>query len=424
MPECFKLTLERLAFSQARPRPSLNSIKSLTRNLSHRKRSRAFSESGASTSSVSRAHLAIYLASSDMAKRPQSGPAVSEGPPQKRQQTEKAAESKLQDGRPAGRGSQLDHLFSVPWTLLSTPWTLSEISSELPPLPEILDPELESTAFTHPGAPRLGESYERLEWHGDAYLEFAATRLIGVTFPQTPAGRCSQLRELLVRNTTLANYFRQYGMASRAKLPADFSHRGLGRGRSADKDLLKTQADMFEAFFAAIVHSDTQNGWSNAVVWIRALWGQTIREEIRKNERTVDISDPTLLSSLSKIASPPTEGNGDVEPENDGDVHPKDKLRATIGAKGVAIRYEDIPGNKIDRVSGLPLYIVGVYLDGWGEQNKLLGTGADLKKKEAGRKAAEIALANKKLMKVYEAKKKEFKEAIKAVEETGHPGVR
>lgn len=313
----------------------------------------------------------------------------------------------------------MDHPFNVSWTLLSTPWNSSEISSELPPLPEILDPELESTAFTHPGAPRLGESYERLEWHGDAYLEFAATRLIGVTFPQTSAGRSSQLRELLVRNTTLANYFRQYGMTSRAKLPADFHNRGLGRGRSADKDLLKTQADMFEAFFAAIVHSDPQNGWANAVAWIRALWGQTIQEEIRKNERAVDKSDPTLQSSHAKAANRLPESNGGLRPKNDSDVHPKDKLRATIGAKGIAIRYEDIPGNKTDKVSGLPMYIVGVFLDGWGEQNRLLGTGTDLKKKEAGRKAAEVALANKKLMKVYEAKKKAFTETLKAAEETG-----
>ncbi|KND94130.1 Ribonuclease 3 [Tolypocladium ophioglossoides CBS 100239] len=358
-----------------------------------------------------------------MAKRPPSSPPATEGP-QKRQQTENPTDSQPQNGQPAGRGSQMDHPFNVSWTLLSTPWTSSEISSELPPLPEILDPELESTAFTHPGAPRLGESYERLEWHGDAYLEFAATRLIGVTFPQTSAGRSSQLRELLVRNTTLANYFRQYGMAERAKLPADFSNRGLGRGRSADKDLLKTQADMFEAFFAAIIHSDPQNGWANAVAWIRALWGQTIREEIRKNDRAVGRSDPTLQYSNAKAANPPPESNGGLESKDDRDVHPKDKLRATIGAKGIAIRYEDIPGNKTDKVSGLPMYTVGVYLDGWGEQNKLLGTGTDLKKKEAGRKAAEIALANKKLMKVYEAKKKDFMEAVKAAEETGGLGVK
>ena len=359
-----------------------------------------------------------------MAKRPPSSLWAGEGPPQKKHQTENAVQDPLQEEQSVGYGSQMDHPFGVPWTLLSTPWTSSEISAELPPLPEVLDPELESTAFTHPGAPRLGESYERLEWHGDAYLEFAATRLIGVTFPQTSAGRSSQLRELLIRNTTLANYFRQYGMASRAKLPADFSHRGLGRGRSADKDLLKTQADMFEAFFAAIIHSDPSHGWANAIAWIRALWGQTIRDEILKNERAVNKSMPTLASSHVEAADPPLEGNGDLEAKVDSDVHPKDKLRATIGAKGIAIRYEDIPGNKMDKVSGLPMYVVGVYLDGWGEQNKLLGTGTDLKKKEAGRKAAEMALANRKLMKMYETKKISFKEALKRTEETGELGVK
>ncbi|KAL3960147.1 hypothetical protein ACCO45_005264 [Purpureocillium lilacinum] len=77
---------------------------------------------------------------------------------------------------------------SMPSLTDFVPWKSSEISSQLPPLPQVKDPELEKRAFTHPGVPRNGEeSYERLEWLGDAYIELAATGLIFKTFPKTPA---------------------------------------------------------------------------------------------------------------------------------------------------------------------------------------------------------------------------------------------
>ncbi|KJZ80365.1 hypothetical protein HIM_00215 [Hirsutella minnesotensis 3608] len=294
----------------------------------------------------------------------------------------------------------------LPSLFFVKPWTAAEISSDLPRLPKVRDPELEKVAFTHPGLGD-GQSYERLEWLGDAYLELIASSLIFQTFGRTPSGRCSQLRELLIRNTTLASYFRQYGMESRARLPADIGKdRAIGRGRSCDKDPIKVQGDMFEAFVAAVIVSDPQNGLSDAVTWLRALWARTIKDQIVENER---LSISARQSNVKAAYLAP----------GDSDLNAKDKLRATIGAKGVLIRYEDIPGNSRDKHHGLPLYTVGVYLDGWGENNKLLGTGTALKKKEAGHKAAANALENKKLVKVYEAKKKALQEATKAAEDAG-----
>ena len=69
-----------------------------------------------------------------------------------------------------------------------------------------------------------------------------------------------------------------------------------------------------------------------------------------------------------------------------------------------------MPCRKRDKNLGLPLFAIGAYLDGWGETNKLLGIGTALGKKEAGFKAATVALENRKLMKVYEDKKKAFLE--------------
>ena len=53
--------------------------------------------------------------------------------------------------------------------------------------------------------------------------------------------------------------------------------------------------------------------------------------------------------------------------------------------------------------------------------NKVLGTGTALQKKEAGHKAAAQALENKKLMRVYETKKKAFQEALAAAQESETP---
>jgi len=320
------------------------------------------------------------------------------------------------DGQP--RPIQPNSSESMPSLTDFVPWKSSEISSQLPPLPQVKDPELEKRAFTHPGVPRNGEeSYERLEWLGDAYIELAATGLIFKTFPKTPAGRCSQLRELLVRNTTLAGYFREYNMSSKAILPTEFhGDRGLGRGRSSDKDLCKTQADMFEAYFGAVVASDPQHGKAVALAWIRTLWGQTLKEKIVEYETKHGAS-----AGASAVASAPASKATPAPSDANAKLNPKDRLRVAIGAKGVLISYLDIPGNKKDKNNGLPLYTVGVYLDGWGENKKLLGTGTALQKKEAGHKAAAQALENKKLMRVYETKKKAFQEALAAAQESETP---
>ena len=74
-----------------------------------------------------------------------------------------------------------------------------------------------------------------------------------------------------------------------------------------------------------------------------------------------------------------------------------------------------------DSETKLPLFTVGVYLTGHGEKEKLLGIGTAHGKKEAGMKAAQVALGNSKAMKTYAEKKRLFvaqqeqlKEALEA----------
>ncbi|KAJ4158496.1 uncharacterized protein LMH87_009019 [Akanthomyces muscarius] len=283
----------------------------------------------------------------------------------------------------------------IPSMDYATPWRSSEMSRQLPPLPTIKDRKFEDLAFTHPGfipGSSPDKQYERLEWLGDAYLELIATALIDKTFLQLPSGRCSQIRERLIRNTTLAAYFREYGLESRARLPRDVrNQKHPGRGSSSDKDLLKTQSDMFEAYVAAVILSDPIHGIEIVVRWLKALWGRDIIEDVQRAEQ-------------GEAPLPRTENTGRKRT-------PKEELSYKLVVKGITLRYERMESNKRDRHLGQELFTVGVYLDGWGETGKLLGVGSALSIKEAGQKAAAEVLEHKKLMKVYEGKKKAFAEA-------------
>ncbi|KAM3483406.1 hypothetical protein MY8738_003234 [Beauveria namnaoensis] len=288
----------------------------------------------------------------------------------------------------------LESNLRIPSMDYATPWRSSEMSRELPPLPAVKDKGLEKLAFTHPGSvpgSRPDQQYERLEWLGDAYLELFATALIDKTFLQLPSGRCSQIRERLIRNTTLASYFREYGLEARARLPIDvINQKKPSRGSSSDKDLLKTQSDMFEAYVAAVILSDPANGIETTMSWLKALWGRSLIEDVQKAERS-----QTLVARTENTRRERT---------------PKEELSSRIVVKGITLRYERMESKKRDKHLGQELFTVGVYLDGWGESGKLLGVGSALSIKEAGQKAAAGVMENKKLMKVYESKKKAFLE--------------
>ncbi|KAI8720490.1 RNase III domain-containing protein [Fusarium sp. LHS14.1] len=279
-----------------------------------------------------------------------------------------------------------------------TPWTSSDIPKDLPPLPPIAKPELETAVFRHPGTGH-GPNYEILEWFGDAALETISTDLVMHTFENhLTVGRLSQLREQLVRNVTLAEYYRQYEFHKRTHLPTDMgTMEQLMRTKPRDKDVIKIQGDIFEAYVGAIIRADPVQGRTNAATWLKALWGRTIKDQIIKVERAAASAPKIQVDQPEGDARPPKK-----EPT------PKERLAQILVVKGIKIRYEDMPCNKKDKNLGLPLYAIGVYLDGWGETNKLLGVGTALKKTEAGAKAASAALENRKLMKLLGDKKQAF----------------
>ncbi|KFY21451.1 hypothetical protein V493_07398 [Pseudogymnoascus sp. VKM F-4281 (FW-2241)] len=269
------------------------------------------------------------------------------------------------------------------------PWTGASIPSELPALPPILSPALEKSAFTHSGALPTNagpqESYERLEWVGDAYIYLLTTLLISKTFPALQPGRCAQLRERCLKNEALASYAQQYGFDKRCQIPKDFA---------AKTPQTKILGDVFEAYVAAVIYSDPKNGVEKVSNWLKALWAGTLSKEIlEQDEHNKTLQAGPVVATTSA----------------------KQELATQIVSRGIKLIYKDANTPGKDPVTGFPLYTVGVYLEGWGEKNKLLGSGTALGKKEAGAKAAEEAL--KKDLYVYREKKRIFDEMNKTKKE-------
>ncbi|KAI0467828.1 ribonuclease III domain-containing protein [Xylaria cf. heliscus] len=271
---------------------------------------------------------------------------------------------------------------SIPHPALLTKWTPQDVldGDVLPPLPPVLDPILEKAARTHSGIARgLGEmDYERLEWIGDAYLYLVSSAFIYQTFPNLPAGRCSQLRERLVKNETLSDFTVRYNIDKRARLPTEFQPGGrqsqTGNGTSASKkERKKILGDLLEAYAAAAILGDT-DGLSRVIAWLKLIWGGTLKQEINNEHKNSTQPIPNNLS-------------------------PKAALAQEIGTKGATISYRSTGNPKTDRNTGLPWFTVGAYYDGLGETNLSLGYGSGLSIKEAGSNAALKAMENKKLIK-------------------------
>ncbi|WEW56315.1 ribonuclease III [Emydomyces testavorans] len=246
--------------------------------------------------------------------------------------------------------------------------------------PPIKDATLEATVFTHQGTiheqnPAAGHgSYDRLEILGDAYLEVIATRLIWDRFPTLPAGRLSQIRELLVKNETLAQLSEQFGFDKRVKVAPDI--------RDHPKRWIKVKGDVFEAYIAAVILSNPLNGFYLVEDWLTQLWNRKLS--------SVQLEDQA--------------------------VHYKELLAKKVMGRGIKLRYinESPP---IRRKGGMESFFIGVYLTGWGWQDQHLGSGTGLNKVVAGNAAAKQALDNHPLIDKIHATKKAFDEKVKAERE-------
>ena len=111
--------------------------------------------------------------------------------------------------------------------------------------------EIFKEAFTHPSYANENKmknhDYERLEFLGDAVLQYHVSRHIFDLYPELPEGRLTKLRAKLVREESLARFARELDLGPLIYLGAGELNNG---GRDRDSVL----ADIFEAFMGAICH--------------------------------------------------------------------------------------------------------------------------------------------------------------------------
>lgn len=256
-------------------------------------------------------------------------------------------------------------------------------------MPDIGDSDLEKAAFTHSGAANgTTLNYERLEWLGDAYSEVISSALLFRTFEKLPAGRLSQLRELLIKNTTLGGLAKKYGLLEKAILPIEV--------RNSMERMKKVPGDIMEAYIAAVILADPEEGTQRIGTWLRDVFSMTIKDQIK-----------SLAKDESRQAVPRGPDSTTTTTPTQPSIEPKVQLQNLIGVPGVKFRYEDdLAGPKSDKYNKkLKAFSINLYMDGWGVTNKWLGRGTGLSKKDAGKNAALMALNNASFIKKYADKK-------------------
>ena len=247
--------------------------------------------------------------------------------------------------------------------------------SALPPLPPILNSSLEKAVFTHQGSTHaytnFGESYERLEFLGDAYLKQISCQIAYDLFPTYSPGRLSLFSQNLTKNETLAEFSIAYKFDKRIKISTDIF--------SIPKQQTKVLGDIFEAYTAAIVLSDPQNGYGILEDWLKKLWAPRLHE--------FDLNSPANPAAKVELAQ-------------------------KIMGKGMKIEYNEEVPPQSDKGGVIKWYTIGVYFTGRGWETEHLGTGRGLNMKEAGSRAAMKALLNPTTAKI-ESVKRDYDAKVK-----------
>ena len=128
------------------------------------------------------------------------------------------------------------------------------------------DVSLFRQSLTHRSAP--GASNERLEFLGDAVLDFVVSEEIYRAMPEAPEGDLSRLRASLVKDTALAAVAADLGLGEHLIL-------GDGEKKTGGHRRESILADALEALFGA-VFLDT--GFASATDIIRRAYGKRLHE--------------------------------------------------------------------------------------------------------------------------------------------------
>lgn len=127
------------------------------------------------------------------------------------------------------------------------------------------------------------DSYERLEFLGDAVLDLVVTEIIFDEFPKEDEGFLTKLRAKIVKGESLANYTRKLKLNE----ILEFGERTRSSEIQMSKSIL---ADVFEAIVGAIY---TDYGYHEAAAFIRMVVGKFV--DFKEVVNTIDNYKSLLL---------------------------------------------------------------------------------------------------------------------------------
>ena len=134
------------------------------------------------------------------------------------------------------------------------------------------NPSLLEKAFTHTSYANehKGESYERLEFLGDAIVDFLVGEYLFNNYPEMDEGMMSRVRAALVCEKALSELATEAGIDKCMLL-------GNGAEHSGERNRPSILSDMFEAHIAAMY---IDAGLDNTRSYLYSLYGEKINEAV------------------------------------------------------------------------------------------------------------------------------------------------
>jgi len=154
---------------------------------------------------------------------------------------------------------------------------------------QFANPDLLSLALTHRSMSKL--NYERLEFLGDALLDFVIGEILYFRFEDASEGELSRLRASFVNKSALANIGRQLELGSLVKL-------GAGEAKSGGKQRESILADVVEAIVAAVYLDGGLEASKSVVLSLTAEMFENPRQEAQTKDAKTRLQELLQARSL------------------------------------------------------------------------------------------------------------------------------
>jgi ribonuclease-3 len=147
------------------------------------------------------------------------------------------------------------------------------------------DGDLLSQALTHPSAVNedpqaFSSSNQRLEFLGDAFIDFVVAQELYRRLPQMPEGELTELRSAIVRGETLAKVARDLSLGS-------FLHMGQGEEGSGGRERESNLAATLEAVIGALLlDRGSEAAYSLTLGLLQPELERTIHEGFAKDPKS------------------------------------------------------------------------------------------------------------------------------------------